>query len=325
MELEELEQMIKDARSSREFFGKNMCLTLKKFLQVCHPDRNPGNPKAKELFELVNNWAELAKKPSIVIKSSKKNYEILRRIAVGDTSDIYTAEGGKKDYLLKISRIPGGDSYLNNEQQILSEILTEARAKTYSKYLPTLIESFPAKDTIAKRVNVYSYDPGLYTLEQVYEKYPNGIDGRHIGWMFNRILTGLGFIHNCGYVHGAVLPSHILVHPESHGAIFCGWVHAVKSGQKLETISVKYRDWYPPEVITKKPVFPATDIFMAAKCVMKLAIEKDIPFKMERFFKSCLLESPSMRPSNAWDLQDEFKLVLGDLYGKSKFQVFTMN
>ncbi len=325
MDLEELEQMIKDAKSPREFFGKDLNTALKKFLAVCHPDRNPGNPKSKELFELVNNWAELAQEPPIVIKSSKRSYEILRRIAIGDTSDIYTAESDDKDYLLKISRIVGGDIYLNNEKQIISEILTEARAKTYSKYLPTLVESFPAKDSILKRVNVYSYDSGLYPLEQVYEKYLNGVDGRHVGWMFNRMLTGLGFFHNCGYVHGAVLPSHVLINAESHGAVFCGWVHAVKIGQKLDTISIKYNDWYPPEVISKKPVSPATDIYMAAKCVKKLLLEKDTSSKMERFFRSCLLESPGMRPQNAWDLLDEFKEVLEDLYGKRRFTVLTMN
>ncbi|RJQ27068.1 hypothetical protein C4577_01980 [Candidatus Parcubacteria bacterium] len=324
MELEELEQMMKDARSPKEFFGRDAAKNLKKFLGICHPDRNPGDAKAVELFKKINDWYEELETPSVVIKSPKRGYTVLKHLTSGDVSDIYLAEAANKDYLLKISRIDDGEKYLEIEKNTVADLLTKAGDSTYSKYLPTFVESFPAKDTIAKRVNVFTYDPGFYSLEQVKNQYKDGVDGRDLAWMFNRILTGLGFIHKSGYVHGAVLPSHILIHPESHGGRFCGFVHSVKIGEKVDTISVDYKSWYPKEVNDKEKVGPASDIYMAAKCAERI-MREDTPRKIKNFVYSCMLESPSMRPNDAWLLYEEFKDLLSDVYGKRKFHIFTMN
>ena len=47
-------------------------------------------------------------------------------------------------YILKIARIPGGHTLLDNERRALTDLLTRAGDRSYRKYLPTLAESFPA-------------------------------------------------------------------------------------------------------------------------------------------------------------------------------------
>ena len=209
--------------------------------------------------------------------------------------------------------------------------MTRAGDRSYRKYLPTLAESFPADDGFRKRVNVFVQEDGFYTLEQVHDRHP-AVDGRHLAWIFKRLLTVLGFAHQAGIVHAAVLPTHVLLHTASHGLQLIGWGQCVEAGQAVMAVSTQYRDWYPPEVWKKQPASAATDLFLAARCMTYLAggdpvrdeMPVTVPAAMQRFFKSCLLEGARMRPADAWALLDEFDALLRQLYGPPKFHRFLM-
>jgi len=147
-------------------------------------------------------------------------------------------------------------------------------------------------------------------------------------------VTGLGFAHQAGYVHGAVLPCHVRFNIKNHGGQLTSWGHAVKIGESVTTVSKKYKEWYPSEVLKKQAATPATDIYMLAKTILYLAgvnpnapfklNEKLVPLKEQRYLQSCLLESPKMRPSDAWKLLDEFTEMLKQVYGKPKFVELTL-
>ena len=49
-----------------------------------------------------------------------------------------------------------------------------------------------------------------------------------------------------------------------------------------------------------------------------------VPQPMRRFLATCLLESPRMRPDNAWALQEEFADLLRSLYGPPTFHELLM-
>lgn len=333
----QVKKMIDDARSPRELFGSDIEKTLRQFKTACHPDLNVGDTEAEETFKQLDNLAKQAKEPPITIKSPKRKYEVLKRIATGDVADIHLATSGKKDYLLKISRINDCAGLLDSEREIVAKLLTVAGDKQYRYYYPTLVESFPAHDSIRKRINVFTaetYGPTAhcYTAQQIHDKFPAGLDGRHIAWMFKRVLTAIGFAHRVGFVHGAVLPPHLLYHSENHGVKLLDWIHAVKGPEPISVISKAYAEWYPPEVTAKKQAGPATDIYLAAKCMVYLAggdpltnkIPDVIPHPIIRFLESCLLRGFTMRPNNAWDLLDDFTATLKDVYGRTKFHVLSM-
>jgi serine/threonine protein kinase len=182
-------------------------------------------------------------------------------------------------------------------------------------------------------VIVLEYREGFYTAEQIWDRHHRGLDGRHLGWMFNRILEALGFVHQQGYLHGAVLPPHLLFHAEDHGLLLAGWIHAEKANTSLKVVPDRYRDWYPPECKKKHPATPSVDIYLAAKSLIYLAggdpvantFPDHIPAPMQRFLKSCLLESPRMRSQDAWNLRQEFGQVLERLYGPPAFHVLDMS
>jgi hypothetical protein len=280
-------------------------------------------------LDLVSYLDQAAASP-VTIVSPKRTYTLLRPLAVGDVADVHLASAAESHYILKVSRIPGGDLLLGNERHSLARLLTRAGDTTYRKYLPTLAESFPVKDRAPQRVNVFLYEPRFYTLEEIHDRHPI-LDGRHLAWVFKRLLTVLGFSHAQGIVHGAVLPCHALVHAGNHGLQLVGWGQSVEAGRRITTIPTRYQDWYPPEVLKKQPASPATDVFLAARCLIYLAggdpvadrMPDTVPAPVQRFVKSCLLEGTRMRPA-AWQLLEEFDEQLPRLYGPPKFHELTM-
>jgi hypothetical protein len=148
--------------------------------------------------------------------------------------------------------------------------------------------------------------------------------------MFKRMLAALGYAHRQGWINGAVLPPHLLFHAENHGLHLGGWIHAVRPGEPLTVVPAGFKEWYPPEA--KHRAEPATDIYLAAKSIVYLAggdplhnaFPDHVPAPMRLFFQGCLLESPRMRPADAWGLHEEFDELLIDLYGPPQYVMLNM-
>jgi hypothetical protein len=265
-------------------------------------------------------------------------YTPLRLLGSDDVADLYLATTANESdtgtdnlYLLKVARALEDNAHLDIERKTLTKLLGGAGPTTYRKYLPALVESFMATDRPVRWVNVFRCVPGFYTLEQVHEQHP-ALDGRHLAWIFKRLLTVLGFSHRQKIIHGAVLPDHALIHAANHGLQLAGWGRSVAVGQRLRSIPARYREWYPAEVQRRQPASPATDLFLAARCVVYLAggdpltnrMPETVPLPMRRFLGTCLLESPRMRPDDAWALQEDFDDLLHALYGPPTFHELTL-
>jgi hypothetical protein len=274
----------------------------------------------------------------VAIHGPQRTYTLLGRLAAGDIADIHLgatddrpAPAPQPRYTLKVSRGPAGNPLLDNERQILAHLLVEAGDSTYRHYLPALVESFIADDSPARRVNVFAFEPQWHTLEQVRGQHL-ALDGPHLAWVFNRLLTVLGFCHRSGILHAAVLPCHVLVHAADHGLQLIGWGQSVATGKPVRHLAARYRQWYPPEVHEGRRASAATDLFGVARCMVYLAggdpacdrLPDTLPAPMRRFFAGCLLKGQKMRPGDAWALLDEFNELLQRLYGPPKFHPLTL-
>jgi serine/threonine protein kinase len=355
--LDELERLIAGATDPASIFGDDVEGSLDRIREICRADRHPGQERrARAVLEALERFARFtpedvaalaraeavfrsargpdapARAPVATITSPAREYALVERIGVGDLADVYLAGAEGRDYVLKVSRIREGARHLEAEGEALAAILMQAGDTHYRDYVPTLVETFPVRDGFPRRVNVFLHEPGFFTLEQVHRRHPE-LDERHLAWIFNRLLTALGFVHRCGRIHGAIVPSHVLVHAEGHGLKLVGWGHSVEQGQGILTGPAQYLGWYPPEVRRKQAAVPATDIYLAAKCIAYLAGEDpaaggmpDAPVgTIGPFLRSCLLEGPRMRPDDAWQLLDEFDRRLRDLYGPPAYQRLEMS
>jgi hypothetical protein len=268
----------------------------------------------------------------------RHRYTPLRPLASGDAADIHLATaagesgtGAETLHLLKVARAPEGNARLDVERKALTTLLAAAGPTTYRNYLPALADSFSTAGRPPQRINVFRWEPGFHTLEQVHEQHP-ALDGRHLAWIFNRLLTVLGFCHRRNIIHGAVLPCHALIDAAGHGLRLVGWGRSVAVGERIGTVPGRYRDWYPAEVQHRRPASPATDLFLAARCLVYLAggdpvtnrMPEAVPLPMRRFLATCLLHSASMRPDDAWALMEDFDALLYALYGPPRFHELTL-
>jgi hypothetical protein len=238
------------------------------------------------------------------------------------------AEGER--YVVKAARVAGSaaDALLDKEAEILRR-LTDVGDEHHRRYFPQPVESFVAR-RCGPRCNVLAWEEGFYTAGEIVTRHPAGLDGRHLAWMFKRMLAALGYAHRQGWVHGAVLPPHLLFHAENHGLHLAGWIHAVRLGRPVTVVPAAFREWYPPEA--RYGAGPATDIYLAAKSIVYLAggdplsdaFPDHVPPPMQMFLRACLLESARMRPADAWDLHDEFDQLLEELYGPPNYVRLTM-
>lgn len=283
-------------------------------------------------------WPTADKADDLFVRvgEARRRYTPLRLVMAGDVADLYLATDESNaapapGFLLKVARGFEGNAHLDNERRTLTTLLRAAGGTTYRNYLPELTDSFPAAGRRRHRINVFRFQPGFYTLEQVHEQHP-ALDGRHLAWIFKRLLTVLGFTRRQSVVHGAVLPCHVLLDAARHGLWLVGWGSSTATGRRLRDVSARYRDWYPAEVRRRRPAGPATDLCLAARCLVYLAggdpltdrMPDTVPPPMRRFFKTCLLESLSMRPNDAWALMDDFDDLLRALYGPPKFHELTL-
>jgi hypothetical protein len=158
---------------------------------------------------------------------AEHGYTPQRLFGIGDSADLYLAvDAMEAPYLLKVPRERAAQTALDHERNTLTKLLAAAAGTTYDRYLPDLVDSYLVAGRPPKRVNVFRFEAGFHTLEEVHAQY-QGLDGRHLAWIFNRMLTVLGFCHRQHFIHGALLPCHVLVHAPSHGLKLIGWGQSV--------------------------------------------------------------------------------------------------
>lgn len=359
-DLQAIQFILNSAKCPEDIFGEKASeATIKReyhrLARVAHPDRYL-DPKeagiAQVVLARINNWHAQATakleagtygdwKPHVTppaktdfvpttVNVKGRTYIVTSELGHGDLADVYRAKytdgGAEHQVALKLARNAADNDLLQAEAQTLAKLYPKKqKSEKYYRHLPKLTDSFKLKGKGGLRqANILELADGCVSLADIIQAYPKGVDFRDAAWMFKRCLSGLGFVHQAGIIHGAILPPHILVHPVNHGATIVDWCYAVPSGKPIRALSKPYKAIYAPEVLTKGAAVPQTDIYMLAKTFMVLLGASNPPVRIIRFLESCMFKVPGMRPSSAWDLHDEFDDLLTKLVGPKKYRLFTM-
>lgn len=320
--------LVRAARTPKDLFGGGQpAVTYRKLARLLHPDAAPADQAvtATAVFaRLADLWAAHQGRAADGrrLATRRHNYTLGDRFATGDLANLYHVEYDGNGGLLKLPRQPADNDLLDREATALAT-LNRAGDPRHRAYAPHLVESFRHEDPITgvrRTVNVLAHAPGLIPLTEVARAYPDGLDPRDVAWIWRRLLVALGYAHRAGVVHGGVLPDHVLIEPDRHGVVLVDWCYAVSiPGGSVPALVARYRDWYPTEVTQRGPATPATDLYLATKCMRWLMGAQAHPALL-RFVRGCTLPAPRNRPQDAWRLLAELDDLLEKLYGPRRFR-----
>lgn len=312
--LDDIESLLNAASQPSDVFANEA--EYKRLLASTHPDRfesgSDQQRRAESLFKRLGEWHEWNENPPEV-----NGYVLREKIGSGDVCDVFKASKSGELFVLKQPRTASCNNLLAKEMECLRQLQEQSNGDTFSHYFPNPVETF---ESSGKRHNVFTWVDGLCTVDEILKVHPFGVDGRHIGWMFKRLLTAIGYAHTKEWINCGITPQHVLFNADNHGAMLLGWIHATQPNHECRIVSKKYRGWYPDEILKAKKPLPASDVYMAAKLMIHLAGGmQHMPDPMRSFMKGCLLQSPAMRGGDAWEIHDQFDSLLFELYGPPRF------
>ena len=229
---------------------------------VTRPESDPSRRERE--------WLTADQRPALAerIISPIRSYTLARQLGRGDLGDICYAVADAGAWIAKVARHTGAGRLMLKEFRALRHLSGASRDDLYHKYFPYPEETFVSA---GRRVNIFKWSGRYFSGEQIHKQYKHGLDGRHLAWMFKRMLEAIGFAHHHGWIHGAVLPPHLMFHADTHGLQVVGWIHAEELGQPVRVAPTRFKEWYPDECRWHKPSTPSVDIYLAAKSIIYLA------------------------------------------------------
>jgi serine/threonine protein kinase len=324
MTFEQAVARIRSARSFADLTGggsaggyaesRNTCgSAYRRWAKLVHPDAVSVSRRATatDAFAKLSALYKARAADEPLLRGHRRAYRMGKVFAKGDIAELYV-DG---DAVLKVPRSPGDSDLMETEADALRKLWADGDPR-FRPYAPRLIESFMREDDQRRRrrINVVEHQRGMISLAEINRE----IDPRDAAWMWRRLLTAIGWAHRAGVIHGAILPEHVLIHPEQHGLVLVDWCY---SGHRPAAIVKARQASYPPEVLHDHTAGPATDIYMATVLMTRL-IGSRIPASLRRFAAGCTYDAPRMRPQDAWVLLGEFDDLIHQLYGPRKFRPF---
>ncbi len=303
------------ADNPEKLFPDGLDAGEKRLKILFHPDKYQDQTDillASNLTKIVSGLVDLIKNKKRVDK-----YTIYDTISVGDASSIFFASSGDKNFVIKAATPATTDKYLQEEYNTIFDIHTKTDGLVYQKLFRTPVEVVKDGGT---NYYVYNYR-NLVSLKKLLDILGT-IDGRHIAWIYKRILLALNTMHTFGYAHTAVTPDHILIDKADHGINLIGQLHSVKADQKIKFVSAKYKDWYPADA-KNLAATTSLDILLATKSILENNDTSLLNKKLLNFLlgvkHECLVNIKAGNNIDTSALYSEWTDLLKRVYGQPKW------
>jgi hypothetical protein len=223
-------------------------------------------------------------------------YLVHGRLARGHHSDVFLARRERsltEVVLLKVAREKAAETGLRREWEVLHKIREQDAYLRYLTNTPILLAQGRCAGRPARLTAVYQWRCGFsFTFAQARQQYHNGVDGRAVVWMWNRILDQLSCLHQAGWAHNDLCADHLLLHPRDHGVALCGWARAARGEGD-------------------------GDLACSGRCVLEL-----LGSSAPRALRQLALHAHTYPCARA--LKQELRVVAEAVYGPPKFHHFTL-
>ena len=284
------------------FFGSDPHAVLREWMVMTHPDKWIGwESLAKGWFTSLAELAEQSK-----IRETIGSYRVVRKLPDGDLCHICVGESGGAMYLIKRPMVKAV-GVMKREVANLKTVVDFCS--------PVAKNLFPQFVETVDGANVFKFGADLESISSLFARYPEGIDGRHIGWLAKRVLLALTWTHESGIVHGAVTPDHILACKSNHGVVLCDWIFSGKEGDAVKFVPVKHKSLYPEFAINEKKLSRRMDIAMAGRC-MAAIMDESTPIRLKNFVSAM---SSGIMGDDAKGIHDDLDELLRRVFGVPKW------
>lgn len=212
-----------------------------------------------------------------------RTYLIDGKIGEGDKCDVYRARWDHEPterVIIKALVVPGDKDLFDREIAMLNGMrrYDDIDSEFFLRFIPKVSLAghgrFP-DGSVQPMVVLHDFHQFDWTLEDIRQKFPDGVHPRHVVWMMNRVTEFLSWLHAKRVVHGAILPQHLLVNVWTHRIKFLDWGYAVTMNSPLKGFVSNALAFYPNplthdwfmKVIGIK-FQPQDDLAMACRCML---------------------------------------------------------
>lgn len=324
-----LDQIL-EAVEYTDLFSTGTKKELRNLLKQAHPDLHPDNQaKAQKAFIHINtlwNLRNSSSKPrarttagntaSSEIITKKNEYRNLKSIRKTNGVETYRAidSHGSITYLLVATHPKIGEMLMEgvkNLKTVKSNLTTH-----YKEFFPDTTDAFRIVQNRQKLFGVaQTLTEKNYSLREVKEDYPEGIDGRDVAWMYRRMLVSVGNMHDYGIGHGAPTLDAFLIKPETHELQLTNWQFSKALDTDINMVTPDIKHHYEADkVITR-----TKDLKILSEAAITL-VKNDAPRELKAFLKGM-----SRYPTEtAQEALHEFDEILRNIYGPRTFHEFKM-
>ena len=271
--------------------------------------------------------------PSAVVVADEP-YEVLGRLGVGETSDVFLARRARlpeQRVTLKVLRALGDEDLLRAEYETLGALTTsDAKGSAHFSQLvpqPVALGALDGAGLTRRPAGVYVFAPGFaHTLDDARAAYLAGVDPRAVSWIWRRLLELVGWAHEAGYAHAAVLPQHVVLHARDHGVRLVGWSLAATAGAPSRG-AVSARTSFVPRGLGGT-ASRALDVAMSARCAA-FALGGDgasaaVPSSVPRPLAELVARAADGVMDDAWALREAVGRAAEAAFGPPTYVPFAL-
>ena len=193
----------------------------------------------------------------------------------------------------------------------LIKSIKDAGAPNFHKYMPETITL--DNDKLKIKLDARAVPLSDLTLPQ-----------EHVNWILSRMIEFSAWLGQIGYSHSGINPESIFVVPETHGIQVCSFYHVTKLDQKVNTISAKYKNWYPPNLFSTKVASLNVDIELSKKTAIFLLGDKSgSGIKFKKTHNEDFIDFVTQQDYHPKEAYDKYRALLKKNF-ESKFHILSL-